>query len=1178
MPIPDLTITVSSHIQEQTRTLLNDEQREALLESLQFKQIDARQMTIKTAHAKTCRWLLKNLQYLNWLDTSMVDEHHGFLWIKGNAGTGKSTLMKFALNNARKTMKDRIVLSFFFNARGEDIEKSTIGTYRSLLLQLLRCLPALKSVFDSLSLLTSTFSKDHEWSIEPLKILLEQAIRALGQSSVVCFIDALDECEDEQVREMIQFFEHIGELAVSNSIRFQVCFSSRHYPHITIRNGLELVLEGQEGHAQDITNYVETELKIGTSKTAQQIRVELQEKASGIFMWVVLVVRILNKESDRGQVRRLRQKLQDIPSNLHKLFRDILTRDPHNRDELVLCIQWILFAKQPLSPEQLHHAILSETDPDAVTEWDPEQITKEVTRLFILDSSKGLAEATVSKEPTVQFIHESVRDFLLKENGLGKIWPELGCNFRGQSHERLKQCCLNYLSIDVVTPLRIPGTLPKASSKPAADLRDQATQKFPFLEYAVRNVLHHTDTAAGNDVAQTDFLESFPSPLWVTLNNMFQKHQVRRHKKHVSCLYLLAEYNMANLIRVLGSASRCMDLEAEKYGCPLLAAVAKGSEDAVELFIKSIEAQQFDRNPAAAIEHKSEHMSTQRDARPGFVYSKAKGLLLSAAELGHDRLLTLLSRLGRFEFDSKDSDDRTALWWAAKHGWEMATRSLLDAGSAAINSQSKYHGTPLYVAAKEGNLAVVEVLLERGAETEGQGVYYTNALKAASCGGHKEIVELLLDKGADIDVELGSEGNALQTAAHEGHGEIVTLLLNKGADISAESEEYGNALQAASCGGHKEIVTLLLDKGADSNTQRGHYGNALQAASYKGSKEIVIVLLDRGANVNAQGGPWGTALQAASFNGHKEIVIVLLDRGANINAQGGKYGNALQAASSRGLKDTVALLLDKGANVNAQRGYYGNALQAASYGGSKEIVIVLLDRGVDINAQGGEYGNALQAASFNGHKEIVIVLLDRGANINAQGGEYSNALQAASSRGYKDIVTLLLDRGANINTQRGHYSNALQAASYKGSKEIVIVLLDRGANVNAQRGYYGNALQAASYGGSKEIVIVLLDRGADINAQGGEYGNALQAASFNGHKEIVKVLLDKGADINAQGGEYGNAVRAASATGHRKIVTLLLDKGANINAQGGHYGNALNAASATHKTEIVALLQRKGAL
>ena len=97
--------------QDPPQTPLNYNQRQNLLESLSFEQIDARQMTIKTAHAKTCRWLLKSEQYLSWLNTTKLDEHHGFLWIKGKAGTGKSTLMKYALVNARKAMKDHIVLS-----------------------------------------------------------------------------------------------------------------------------------------------------------------------------------------------------------------------------------------------------------------------------------------------------------------------------------------------------------------------------------------------------------------------------------------------------------------------------------------------------------------------------------------------------------------------------------------------------------------------------------------------------------------------------------------------------------------------------------------------------------------------------------------------------------------------------------------------------------------------------------------------------------------------------------------------------------------------------------------------------------------------------------------------------------------------------------------------------------
>ena len=365
-----------------------------LLDSLRFDQIDARQTTIENAHAKTCKWLLKKPEYLDWLDATKLSEHHGFLWVKGKPGTGKSTLMKFALANACKTMYDRIIISFFFNARGESLEKSTIGAYRSLLLQLLKRLPAIQCVLDSPNL--STASINRQWSVELLKELLGQAIQSLGESSVVCFIDALDECKENEIRDMISFFEQVGELTVSAGIRFQVCFSSRHYPHITIKKGLGLVLEGQEGHNQDITNYLDSELKIGDSKVAKLIQIELQEKASGIFMWVVLVVGILNKEYDRGRTHTLWQRLQEIPSDLHELFRDILIRDTNNRDELVLCIQWVLFARQPLTPDQLYFAILSGVEPEALSRWNPDEVPMCVVKRFILDSSKGLAEITTS--------------------------------------------------------------------------------------------------------------------------------------------------------------------------------------------------------------------------------------------------------------------------------------------------------------------------------------------------------------------------------------------------------------------------------------------------------------------------------------------------------------------------------------------------------------------------------------------------------------------------------------------------------------------------------------------------------------------------------------------------------------------------------------------------------------
>ena len=843
------------------------------MESLAFEQLDARQTTIKTAHAETCQWLLETDDYLEWNDSSKLKEHHGLLWIKGKAGTGKSTLMKFAVLEARRTMKDSIVLSFFFNSRGEEIEQSIIGTYRSLLLQLFKRLPELQDVFNALALSAPKISAQYKWTLASLEVLLEQAVQRLGDSLVVCFIDALDECDEDQVRDMVRFLERIGRLAMSKSASFRVCFSSRHYPHITVRNGLQLVLEGHEGHTQDITSYIKTELMIGHGSIAQQVRVELQEKASGIFMWVVLVVGILNKESDRGQVHRLRRKLQEIPSDLNELFREILTRDTHNRAELILCIQWILFSTTPLSPEQLYDAVLLGIDPEAVTGRDPEEvISPDVIRRFILDSSKGLAEATVSDDPKVQFIHESVRDLLLKENGLGKIWPEYKLSFLGRSHEQLKRCCFSYVSWGATVLL----------TKPKPDKRSRPYwEATPFLEYAICTVLEHADTAAGGGISQAGFLHSFPLRKWIQLRNIYGYSSDPR-KEDISFLYLLSMLDLANLVRSLDSVSRCMDMESERYGCPLFAAAALGNENTLEIFLDHYRA---DDGPIAPVcEQKPLYESAEHMRRRDFEFSEAENLLLNAARLGHDGVFALLIRSERFDINSKDTNYRTVLWWACRNACEMSGRLLLTAGSAGINSKDRNNETPLYVAVQQD---------------------------------HRVLIRMLLEHGADVNAKTGFYGNALQAAIMRGHNENVLLLINNGADIHAQCGYYGTALQAASRHGLKGIVELLLRQGANVNAAGGNFGNALQAACRYDEKEIVEMLLRNGANVNAQGGLYGSALQVAAYAGHKELVKLLLEHGADVNAKGGLHKNALRAAlnnCSHSNSEVVALLEEAGAS------------------------------------------------------------------------------------------------------------------------------------------------------------------------------------------------------------------------------------------------------------------------
>ncbi|KAK6218059.1 pfs domain-containing protein [Colletotrichum tabaci] len=261
-------------------------------------------------------------------------------------------------------------------------------------------MPDLQTLLDNPDLEPLAQPGSDVWELGQLKTLFQNAVRRLGQRQLTCFIDALDECNDNKVLDMVKCFEDLGQYAVQNNIRFYVCLSSRHYPYIDIVYGQKLVLEGQIGHEQDMADYVRSELRAVSGPKSDEVIAEILRKSSGVFMWVVLVVDILNKEYGKGRLFAVRRRLEDIPSKLGNLFQDILTRDQEDMGDLLLCTQLLLYSQRPLMREEYYFAIASGLEPDSLGEWAPEEITQEVMDRVIANLSKGLAETTRSDDRT----------------------------------------------------------------------------------------------------------------------------------------------------------------------------------------------------------------------------------------------------------------------------------------------------------------------------------------------------------------------------------------------------------------------------------------------------------------------------------------------------------------------------------------------------------------------------------------------------------------------------------------------------------------------------------------------------------------------------------------------------------------------------------------------------------
>jgi ankyrin repeat protein len=847
---------------------------------------------------------------------------------------------------------------------------------------------------------------------------------------VTCFIDALDECDEDQIRDMVSFFEHVGEMTTEANppIIFRVCFSSRHYPNIKIESGLKFVLEGQEEHSKDIARYLDSELKIGHSKLAEQIRRDLQEKASGVFMWVVLVVEILNKEHDAGRIHALRRRLREIPGDLHKLFRDILMRDDHNKGELLLCIQWVLFARQPLKPEQLYCAILSGVEPEALTEWDAEEITAAVMKKFILNSSKGLAEVTKSKSPTVQFIHESVRDFLLKENGLREIWHDLGTNFEarfleGVSHERLKQCCLNYTRIDIATSLDIAGSLPTAKTQQAAELRQSANQKFPFLEYATHNVLYHADAAEQGGISQIDFLQSFQFADWIELDNLFERHEVRRHTPKASSLYILSERDLAALIKIHPSRQFCFEVEAERYGTPFFAALATDSDSAVEAFVDVCLNLQ---PPGSRLRNLCRLFSvtSRKSIKIGrnFTFSRKRRVFDYVAEQGDEAFLALFIASG--QANAKDEHGRNALYHAAGAGHEAVVRLLLETGQVDIDSKDNQGQTPLSWAAKKGDEAVVRLLLETGqVDIDSKDNQGQTPLSWAAKKGDEAVVRLLLETGqVDIDSKDNQGQTPLLWAAKKGNEAVVRLLLETGqVDVELKDTMYSRTpLSWAASGGHEAVVRLLLEMGLVDIESKSDWGRTpLSYAASEGHGAVVQLLLETG-QVYVESKDMGfsrTPLLRAARRGHEAVVRLLLGTGqVDVESKDKDGRTPLSWAAERGHEAVVRLLLQTG-HVEVElkdKNYSQTPLSWAAMRGQEAVVRLLREtQQVDIESKDSNGRTPLSFAVENGHEAIVQLLLEKGqVDIESKSKLGRTPLSYAIGRGHGAIVRLLESYGA----------------------------------------------------------------------------------------------------------------------------------------------------------------------
>uniref|UniRef100_A0A2K5RQE4 Ankyrin repeat family A member 2 n=1 Tax=Cebus imitator TaxID=2715852 RepID=A0A2K5RQE4_CEBIM len=143
-----------------------------------------------------------------------------------------------------------------------------------------------------------------------------------------------------------------------------------------------------------------------------------------------------------------------------------------------------------------------------------------------------------------------------------------------------------------------------------------------------------------------------------------------------------------------------------------------------------------------------------------------------------------------------------------KHrGNEVSTTPLL--ANNVINHTDEEGFTPLMWAAAHGQIAVVEFLLQNGADPQLLGKGRESALSLACSKGYTDIVKMLLDCGVDVNEYDWNGGTPLLYAVHGNHVKCVKMLLENGADPTIETDSGYNSMDLAVALGYRSVQQVI---------------------------------------------------------------------------------------------------------------------------------------------------------------------------------------------------------------------------------------------------------------------------------------------------------------------------------------------------------------------------------